>query len=164
MHRVLISLASNDEQEKHLSEARQALAQVLHAPVYTPAIWTEPVTKQPNSQPPASPNPSKGRGLWSAASPPPFGGGRGEAGGLAVCLYLNQLVEADTDLDASQLVQQLKQLELSLGRTPEMRSQGLVPIDLDLLQHDDQRYHLRDWQRPYVQQLLQHCMFKNDKL
>ena len=42
MHSVLISLASNHEQEKNLSEAREALAQVLVSPVYTSAIWTEP--------------------------------------------------------------------------------------------------------------------------
>ena len=46
MHSVLISLASNNEQEKNLSEARKALTQVLISPDYTPAVWTEPYGKK----------------------------------------------------------------------------------------------------------------------
>ena len=116
MSHVLISLASNHEQQKHHSEARQALAEVLSAPLYTAEIWTEPEgTKAQGPQ------------------------------------YLNQLVSAETLLN----VDFLKQTELKLGRTDDMRRQGLVPIDLDLLQFDEQRYHLRDWQRSYVKRLLE---------
>ena len=120
MHHVLISIASNYLQESHLSKAHEALAQVLHHPIYTKQIWTEPLG----------------------------------TGNRPDVLYLNQLVSAETTLDASQLTKELKQIERALGRTAELRSQGLVPIDLDLLQHDDQRFHLRDWERPYVKQLL----------
>ena len=120
MSHVLISLASNHEQQKHHSEARQALAEVLSAPLYTAEIWTEPEgTKAQGPQ------------------------------------YLNQLVSAETLLNADELNLFLKQTELKLGRTDDMRRQGLVPIDLDLLQFDEQRYHLRDWQRSYVKRLLE---------
>ena len=120
MHRVLISLASNHQQEIHLSEARRALAEVILSAVYTDAIWTKP------------------EGKHKAQSPD----------------YLNQLVSAETALTADELNHRLKELELALGRTAEMRSQGLVPIDLDLLQWDDDRYHQRDWTRSYVTRLL----------
>ena len=118
MHSVLISLASNYEQEKNLSEARKALAQILFSPVYTPAIWTEPYGKKDSN------------------------------------LYLNQLVSAQTDLDSNELNNRLKETEKARGRDDEARRQGIVPIDLDLLQHDECRFHQRDWQRSYVQQLL----------
>ena len=118
MHSVLISLASNNEQEKNLSEARKALTQVLISPDYTPAIWTEPYGKKEGA------------------------------------LYLNQLVSAQTDLDYDELNGRLKDIEKTQGRDDEARHQGLVPIDLDLLLYDRQQFHLRDWQRPYIQQLL----------
>ena len=118
MHSILLSLASNHEQEKNLSEARKALTQVLISPDYTPAIWTEPYGKKEGA------------------------------------LYLNQLVSAQTDLDNDELNCRLKEIEKAQGRDDEARRQGLVPIDLDLLLYDQQRFHLRDWQRPYIQQLL----------
>lgn len=118
MHSVIISLASNNEQEKNLSEARKALTQVLISPDYTPSIWTEPYGKKEGA------------------------------------LYLNQLVSAQTDLDNDELNCRLKDIEKAQGRNEDARRQGLVPIDLDVLQYDQQRFHLRDWQRPYIQQLL----------
>ena len=69
-------------------------------------------------------------------------------------LYLNQLVYAKTSRTAEELESELKTIERDMGRTPADRQQGIVCIDLDLMQHDDTRYHLRDWERPYIQQLL----------
>ena len=43
MHNVIISLASNYEQAKHLTEARTLLGRVLCDLRYTPEIWTEPI-------------------------------------------------------------------------------------------------------------------------
>lgn len=121
MYSVLISLASNAQQEEHLAEARKALAAALHEERYTSEIWTEPEGK------------AKGR------SAP----------------YLNQLVSASTSLGADELNDFLKTIERQLGRTPEMRRVGTVPIDLDLLQWDGQRFHQRDWERNYMRQLLE---------
>ena len=53
-----------------------------------------------------------------------------------------------------ELNRRLKQIETDFGRTPEKRQRGIVPIDLDILQYGDQRHHERDWQRPYVADLL----------
>lgn len=68
--------------------------------------------------------------------------------------YLNQLAKGTTTLGAEELQQQLKQMETDMGRTPEARQMGIVPIDLDLLQYDDRRYHQRDWERDYVVRLM----------
>lgn len=68
--------------------------------------------------------------------------------------YLNQLAQFESAFDAEQINSRLKVVEQQIGRTDEDRQQGIVRIDLDLLQHDEQRYHLKDWERPYVQKLL----------
>jgi 2-amino-4-hydroxy-6-hydroxymethyldihydropteridine diphosphokinase len=74
--------------------------------------------------------------------------------------YLNQLVFAMTELSIDELSNWLKQNELDMGRTEEDRKAGIVRIDLDLLQYDEQRYHLRDWDRDYVKELIAQKRFK----
>ena len=68
--------------------------------------------------------------------------------------YLNQLADATTELDEAELTQWLKQKELDFGRTESRRRRGVVPIDLDILQFDDERRHLKDWDRSYVADLI----------
>ena len=68
--------------------------------------------------------------------------------------YLNQLAEGHTPLDEAELNEKLKATEVHFGRTQAKRSLGIVPIDLDILLYDQQRRHLRDWDRPYLQQLI----------
>ena len=69
-------------------------------------------------------------------------------------LYLNQLAVGQTDLPLDEPNQRLKAIETNLGRTAQKRQLGIVPIDIDILQYEDQRLHERDWQRPYVTRLL----------
>jgi 2-amino-4-hydroxy-6-hydroxymethyldihydropteridine diphosphokinase len=126
IHNCIISLASNCCQEENLAEAQRRLSEILFSASYTEAIWTEPF-KSSNLSP-----------LSSLHSP----------------LYLNQLVYAQTSLTVDELQARLKQMECEMGRTADDRAKGIVRIDLDLLQYDSNRYHLRDWNRPYVQQLL----------
>ncbi len=68
--------------------------------------------------------------------------------------YLNQLATGFTTLDEDTLNGRLKQMELNFGRTQAKRQLGIVPIDLDILQYDDERRHQLDWQRPYVKELI----------
>jgi 2-amino-4-hydroxy-6-hydroxymethyldihydropteridine diphosphokinase len=63
--------------------------------------------------------------------------------------YINRLLRAKTSLSPTQLTSLLKQIEQETQRTKQH-----VTIDLDLMQYDQKRYHLDDWQRPYIQQLL----------
>jgi len=63
--------------------------------------------------------------------------------------YMNRLVRGTTPLSPDELNSVLKQIEQATGRTPQR-----VTIDLDLMQYDNERYHLSDWQRPYIQDLL----------
>ena len=77
------------------------------------------------------------RRLWTADSH-----GRGMS-------YMNRLACGTTSLTADDLQQALKAIETETRRTP-----GRVTIDLDLMLYGDSRYHLSDWPRPYIQQLL----------
>ena len=66
--------------------------------------------------------------------------------------YLNQLCEGTTALGFNLLNEVLKETEKRLGRTHN--EDGIVTIDLDLLEYDGERYHLRDWDRNYVKDLI----------
>ena len=115
-HNIIISLASNENQEANLEAARTQLIQLLTEVHFTPAIWTEPIhtlRKEP---------------------------------------YLNQLCKGTTALGEGLLCEVLKEIEKRLGR--KRNEDGVVAIDLDLLQYDDQRHHLRDWDRNYVKDLI----------
>lgn len=63
--------------------------------------------------------------------------------------YMNRLLRAETSLSPTRLMALLKQIERETQRTKEH-----VSIDLDLMQYEKERYHLDDWQRPYIQKLL----------
>ena len=52
-------------------------------------------------------------------------------------------------LTPTQLTALLKLTEQETRRTKQH-----VTIDLDLMQYDGERYHLADWERPYIQRLL----------
>jgi len=119
LHHVILSLASNYEQERHLMEARRLLACILQPTRYTEELWTEPFGK------PHRPD-----------------------------MYINQLLYATTSLSVEDLLKRLKSIELQMGRTAEERGEGIVRIDLDLMKYDDDIYHPRDWERPYIQRLL----------
>jgi 2-amino-4-hydroxy-6-hydroxymethyldihydropteridine diphosphokinase len=62
---------------------------------------------------------------------------------------MNRLVCGTTDLSEEALQQLLKEIECATGRTKER-----VTIDLDLMQYDSQRHHEKDWQRPYIQNII----------
>lgn len=68
--------------------------------------------------------------------------------------YLNQLATGITEKDEDELKEWLKQTERRFGRNDAKRRLGIVPIDLDILEFDGERRHLRDWERPYVQSLI----------
>ena len=115
-HEVIISLASNENQEANLEKAREQLTQLLEEVCFTSAIWTEPINttrKEP---------------------------------------YLNQLCKGTTAFGDGLLGEILKETEKRIGRVHN--EDGIVVIDLDLLEFDGQKHHLRDWNRDYVKNLI----------
>ncbi len=115
-HQIIISLASNENQEANLQAAREQLTQLLSEVHFSSAIWTDPIN--------------------SIRQEP----------------YLNQLCKATTAFSMNLLNEVLKETEKRLGRTHN--EDGIVTIDLDLLQYDEAQYHLRDWSRNYVKNLI----------
>jgi len=116
IHKVIISLASNENQEANLSKAREQLTQLMTEAHFTSTIWTEPINsirKEP---------------------------------------YLNQLCNGTTTFGEGLLCEVLKETEKRLGRIHN--EDGIVVVDLDLLEYDGQRHHLKDWSRDYVKKLL----------
>ena len=63
--------------------------------------------------------------------------------------YMNRLLRGNTTLSVDELNSLLKEIEQETRRSKQH-----VTIDLDLMQYNDERYHLNDWDRPYIQRLL----------
>ena len=68
--------------------------------------------------------------------------------------FRNCLTAFYTDLDIEEVIRRTKQIETLCGNTQEKRACGIVEMDIDVLFHHGQYYHEKDWDRPYVRQLL----------
>lgn len=64
--------------------------------------------------------------------------------------FANQLLSGITTESLDNLTRLTKDTENALGRR---RGTGIVSIDIDILQYDDTRLHLHDWEHEYVKQL-----------
>ena len=126
-HQIIISLASNVDQEANLARARELLTQLLTEVHFTSAIWTEPINAAANNVQCS---------MFHVQSKK----------------YLNQLCKGTTSFGEGLLCELLKETEKRIGRTHN--EDGIVAIDLDLLAYDDRKHHLRDWGRNYVKDLL----------
>jgi 2-amino-4-hydroxy-6-hydroxymethyldihydropteridine diphosphokinase len=71
--------------------------------------------------------------------------------------FLNMIVEIDTALPPASLLREIKQIEVTQGRTPGERW-GPRPVDIDILLYDNQEIntptlvipHPRMWERAFV--------------
>lgn len=69
-------------------------------------------------------------------------------------LFLNQAAVAYTPASAASVNQTLKDIEKQLGRMPESKEKGQVPIDIDLLLWNEQVLKPVDLEKEYVKLLL----------
>ena len=132
LHEVIISLASNENQEANLAKAREQLTQLMADVHFTSAIWTKPYY-----------NDHVQSSLVNGQSSMVNGQSKN---------YLNQLCKGTTAFGEGLLGEVLKETEKRIGR--QHNEDGIVAIDLDLLSYDGQRHHLKDWNRDYVKNLL----------
>jgi 2-amino-4-hydroxy-6-hydroxymethyldihydropteridine diphosphokinase len=157
LHHIIISLASNYNQEANLEAARTILTQLLSEVHFTSAKWTRPfgvidhgpLTIDHSLE--ASPFESKLSSLDQCSMV------NGPLGSAAwhrqeCSMYLNQLCQGTTAFGPNLLSEVLKETEKRQGRTHN--EDGIVTLDLDLLQYDDERFHLKDWDRPYIKNLI----------
>ena len=161
VHEVIISLGSNENQEANLAKAREQLTQLMTEVHFTSAIWTEPIDRSPftiehsplnidhstlnidhsrcNAKDGQQTSAAANNGQWSIVN------GQSRK-------YLNQLCKGTTAFGEGLLCEVLKETEKRIGRIKN--EDGIVVIDLDLLEYDGKRHHLRDWNRDFVKNLL----------
>ena len=132
LHEVIISLASNENQEANLAKAREQLTQLMADVHFTSAIWTKPYY-----------NDHVQSSMFNGQSSMFNGQSKN---------YLNQLCKGTTAFGEGLLGEVLKETEKRIGR--QHNEDGIVAIDLDLVEYDGQRHHLKDWNRDYVKNLL----------
>ena len=65
-------------------------------------------------------------------------------------LFLNQVAIAYTFRPIEEVKTALKLMEKQLGRTPQSKQQGIIPIDIDLLQWDNLLLKSDDLERDYI--------------
>lgn len=68
--------------------------------------------------------------------------------------FLNLIGIGYTTVNRERVELALKNIERKCGRRKSLSSNGIIPIDIDLLLFDSERYHADDWNRPYMQHLL----------
>ena len=68
-------------------------------------------------------------------------------------LFLNQVAVAGTDVPLEGVRQALKGMEKQLGRMPDSKRKGEIPIDIDLLLWNGTILKPADWEKEYVQLL-----------
>lgn len=64
--------------------------------------------------------------------------------------FLNLVAMIPTSLEKEELIAKLKEIEIELGRDPEDDEEGVIPMDLDLLEWNDDVIKPRDLVRPYI--------------
>ena len=64
--------------------------------------------------------------------------------------FLNLIALFETELDRETLEAKLKKLEIKLGRDHDDDEEGIIPMDLDIIEWNDEVYKPQDMVRPYV--------------
>ena len=64
--------------------------------------------------------------------------------------FLNLIALFETELDRETLQAKLKKLEERLGRDHDDDEEGIIPMDLDIIEWNDEVYKPQDMIRPYV--------------
>lgn len=68
--------------------------------------------------------------------------------------FLNCLCRSECNLPLDNIKYYLKKIESQIGRTQEDTRNGIIAIDIDILQFNDSIFHERDWQRDYIKKLM----------
>ena len=68
--------------------------------------------------------------------------------------FVNALAYFKTDLSKDEILLQLKLIEKTMGRLPSHKEEGIVVIDIDLVQWNNEILKPDDYKRNYIKQLL----------
>lgn len=75
--------------------------------------------------------------------------------------FFNAVMAGKTFMARNEVVEQLKRIEQLAGNTQDKRNMGVVEADIDLLMYDDEKLHEKDWQRPYIKELVEELRITN---
>ena len=67
--------------------------------------------------------------------------------------FLNSLAECRSSLSLPSIEKELKRIENECGKKRKKRRQGIVEMDIDILEYGGERHHVNDWNRSYVIEL-----------
>ena len=67
--------------------------------------------------------------------------------------FLNALAYFETDLSKDEILLQLKSIEKTMGRLASHKSEGIIIIDIDLMQWNNEILKPEDFGRDYIQHL-----------
>lgn len=68
--------------------------------------------------------------------------------------FINCICISTTRHTLLQLTKAFKQLEKKCERSKKNELISKIPLDIDILLYGNQRYHEKDWERQYIQELL----------
>lgn len=75
--------------------------------------------------------------------------------GMDTDLFYNCLAYTKVDEDLPQVQQILKNIEKACGNTEADRVHQKIQMDIDILMFGTRKLHEQDWQRSYIQELIQ---------
>lgn len=75
--------------------------------------------------------------------------------GMDTDLFYNCLAYTKVDEDLPQVQQILKNIEKACGNTEADRALQKIQMDIDILMFGTRKLHEQDWQRSYIQELIQ---------
>ena len=71
-----------------------------------------------------------------------------------ISIFTNKILVCETELSYEKLNKELKHIETVCGRNIYAKTTGIIPLDIDILLYDNDRYHINDWDKPYIKYLL----------
>ena len=74
--------------------------------------------------------------------------------GIASDLFYNCLAYTAVDESLEELTEKVKNMERICGNTRAERSLNRIQMDIDILLYGDNKLHIDDWQRDYIQELM----------
>ena len=74
--------------------------------------------------------------------------------GMTSALFYNCLAYTEVEESLEELTEKVKNMERICGNTEAERSLNRIQMDIDILLYGDNKLHIDDWQRDYVQELM----------
>lgn len=74
--------------------------------------------------------------------------------GMSSALFYNCLAYTEVEESLEELTEKVKNMERICGNTGAERSLNRIQIDIDILLYGDKKLHIDDWQRDYIQELM----------